>query len=111
MHKIGGHEGTVNNVLVDETEQLSHLLHVRGAGGLRSAVLLLGDLGNVAGRRDVADLHLDVEPPLVPIFQRGVQRDVEVTGLHVIPQHEIRPAGDLRTAGTPFLLQAIKMPP
>jgi hypothetical protein len=30
-------------------------------------------------------------------------------GLHVVPQHEVSPAGDLRAGGAPLLLQAIKI--
>ena len=66
--------------------------------------------------RDVVDVAsnywvtlFDIEPPGVPTFQGGVQRDINVFAGHPIPELQVHVADHLRTAA-PFLLQTEQVP-
>ena len=89
------HYDPIHPSLVDQCQQLCHLLHPIGTRSLRSLGIAHGNLINVACHIVFPLLH--VEPSVHPIFHISVQRGGDVLANHPIPKLQVRTAYDPRS--------------
>ena len=83
------------------------MLHVNDVGSLRSAIMALQDVVDVALNYRVA--LFDVEPSGVPTFQIGIQWYIDVLVGHPIPELQVHAADHFGTAAA-FFLQTEQVP-
>ena len=101
--EVPNHSWHVQARLVDQVHQLRHLTSILWP--VCPPDPLLGDVADVA-KRGAARLLPDIEPPLVPLSERGVPSAAKIPVLHPVTEIEVYSTCNLRASNCSFVPQA-----